>query len=193
MFDDLIADMKSKKKLSPNVTELFLRARKLNISLSFTSQSYLKVPKTIRLNATHYFIMEIPNKRELQQKASNHLSNTDFKDFGKLYKDYAKEPYSFLMNDTTLSSDNPLRFRKRLIIKMSISEKIKAINNKIRKKKAQYNLQRQTATISALSSANVSKHEILTGKDVLSEKDLLEKAATMKRFEYSRLGKELNT
>ena len=92
MFDDMIADMESNKKLSPKVTELFLRGRKLNISLVFISQSYFKVPKTIRLNATHYFIMKIPNKRELQQIASNHSSDIDFKDFMKLYKDYAKEP-----------------------------------------------------------------------------------------------------
>ena len=63
MFDDIIADMESSKKLSPIVTELFLRGRKLNISLIFISQSYFKVPKTIRLNATHYSIMKIPNKR----------------------------------------------------------------------------------------------------------------------------------
>ena len=61
--------MESNKKLYPVVTELFLRGRKLNISLVFILQSYFKVPKTIRLNATHYFIMKIPNKRELQQIA----------------------------------------------------------------------------------------------------------------------------
>ena len=93
--------MESNKKLSPKVTELFLRGRKLNISLVFISQSYFKVPKTIRLNATHYFIMKIPNKRELQQIASNHSSDIDFKDFMKLYKDYTREPYSFLVRDTT--------------------------------------------------------------------------------------------
>ena len=52
--------------------------------------------------------MQIPNKRDLQQIASNQLSDIDFKDFMKLYKDYTKEPYSFLVNDTTLSSDNLL-------------------------------------------------------------------------------------
>ena len=67
-----------------------------------------KVTKSLRLNATHYFIMKIANKRELQQIASNHSSDIDFKDFMKLYKDYTKETYSFLVNDTTLSSDNPL-------------------------------------------------------------------------------------
>ena len=59
--------------------------------------------------------MKISNKRELQQTASNHSSDIDFKDFMKLYKDYTKEPYSFLLNDTTLSSDNPLRFGKNLL------------------------------------------------------------------------------
>ena len=68
VFDDMIADMESNKKLSPKVTELFLRGRKFNISLVFISPFYFKVPKAIRLNATHYFIMKISNKRELQQK-----------------------------------------------------------------------------------------------------------------------------
>ena len=67
VFDDMIADLESNKKLNPIVTELFLRERKVNISFVFTSQSYLKVPKTMRLNATYYFIMKFPNKRELQQ------------------------------------------------------------------------------------------------------------------------------
>ena len=105
----LITDMKSYKKLSPKVTEFFLRGRKLNILLGFTLQSCFKLPKTIRLNATQYFITKIPQKRELQQIASNNSSEFDFKDFMKLYKAYT---YSFLVNDMTLSSDNPLRFRK---------------------------------------------------------------------------------
>ena len=113
--DDVIADMKSNKKLSRIVTELFLRGRKLNISLVFISQSYFKVSKTIRLNATHYLIMKFPNKRKLQQVASNHLSDIDFKDFMKPYKDYTKEPFSFLLNNTILSSDSQLRFRKNLL------------------------------------------------------------------------------
>ena len=74
---------------------------------------------------------------------------------------------------------------------MSISEKIETIDNKIEQNKAPYNLDRQTANISLLSSGNVCKYEFLTGKDVLPEKDLLEKAATMKRFKYSLFGKEL--
>ena len=74
---------------------------------------------------------------------------------------------------------------------MSICDKIKTINNKVEQRKAQYSLDRQTATISALSSGNVSKYEFLTSKDILTEINQLEKAATMKKFEYSPLGKEL--
>ena len=74
---------------------------------------------------------------------------------------------------------------------MSISEKIKVINNTIEQNKAQYNLDRQTAKISALSSGNVSKYEFLSGKDVLTEEYLLEKAAAIKIFEYSLVGSEL--
>ena len=61
----MIADMLSNKKLNPIVTELFIRGRKLNISLVFITQSYFVMPKKFRLNSTHYFIMKIPNKREL--------------------------------------------------------------------------------------------------------------------------------
>ena len=102
VFDDMIADMESNKKLSLIITELFRRRRKLNISLVFISQSYFKASETIRLNGTHHFIMKIPNKRELQQIASNQLSNIDFKDFMKLYKDYNKELYLYSVNNATL-------------------------------------------------------------------------------------------
>ena len=115
IFDDMIVDMINNNKLNPIVTELFIRGRKLNISIVFITQSYFKVPKDVRLNSTHFFIMKIPNKRELQQTALNHSSDIDFKDFINIYKKPTKEPYSFLVNDTTLASDNPLRFRKNLL------------------------------------------------------------------------------
>ena len=84
VFDDMIADMINNKKLNSIVSELFIRGRKLNISLVFITQSYFKVPKDIRLNSTHFFISKIPNKRELQQILLNHSSNS--KDFIKIYK-----------------------------------------------------------------------------------------------------------
>ena len=86
VFDDMIADMINNKKLDPIVTELFIRGRKLNSSIVFITQSYFKVPKDVRLNSTHFFIMKIPNKRQLQQIAVNHSSDTDFKDFMKIYR-----------------------------------------------------------------------------------------------------------
>ena len=95
VFDDMIADMINNKKLNPLVTELFIRGRKLNISIVFITQSYFKVPKEIRITTTIFFIMKIPNKRELQQIAINHSSDIDFKDFMKIYKKYTREPYSF--------------------------------------------------------------------------------------------------
>ena len=115
VFDDMIAHMINNKKLDSIVTELFISGRKLNISIVFITQSYFKVPKDVRSNSTHFFIMKIPNKRELQQIALNHSSDIDFKDFMKIYKKYTKEPYSFLVNDTTIPSDDPLRFRKNLL------------------------------------------------------------------------------
>ena len=73
------------------------------------------MPKTLRVNAALYFIMKIPNKRELQQMAPIHSPDIDFKDFMELYEDYTKEQYLFLVNDSTFLSDNSLRFVKNLL------------------------------------------------------------------------------
>ena len=88
----MIADMINNKKLNSIVTELFIRGRKLNISLVFITQSYFKIPKDVRLNTTHCFITKIPNKRELWEIAINHLS---FKDFDNIYRKWTVELYSF--------------------------------------------------------------------------------------------------
>ena len=114
VFDDMIADIIKNKKLNSIVTELFIRGRKLNISLVFITQSYFKVPKDVRLNTSHFFIAKIPNKKELQQIAINHSSDVSTKDFINIYRKCTAEPYSFLVNDTAVASDNPLRFRKKL-------------------------------------------------------------------------------
>ena len=108
VFDNMIADMINNKKLNSIVTKLLIRGRKLNISLVFINQSYFKVPKDVRLNSAHFFIMKIPNKRELQQIALNHSSDINSKDFIKIYKKYTAEPYCFLVHDSTVASDNPL-------------------------------------------------------------------------------------
>ena len=84
---------------------MFFRERKLNISLVFITQSYFKIPKDARLKSTHFFIMKI---------AQNHVSNISTKDSINIHKKYTAKPYSFLVDDTTLVSDNPLRSRKKL-------------------------------------------------------------------------------
>ena len=102
------------KRFQAIIKELFIRCRKLNISLVFITQSYFSVPKDIRLNSTHYLIMKINNKIELQNIAVNHSADIDYGDFIKLSREYTKEPYNFLTIDTTLPVNDPLRFRKIL-------------------------------------------------------------------------------
>ena len=114
VFDDMITDMIHNKKLNSIVTELFIKGRKLDISLVFITQSYFKVPKDVRLNTTHFFITKILNKRELQQIAINHSSDIRTEDFVNIYRKCTAEPYSFFVNDTTLTSNNLLRFRKNI-------------------------------------------------------------------------------
>ena len=94
---------------------MFIKGRKSNTSIVFITQSYFKIPKDVRLNSTHFFIMKIPDKRELKQFAVNHSLDIGFKYFMKSYKKCTAEPYSFLVHDPTLPSDNPLRFRKNLL------------------------------------------------------------------------------
>ena len=106
--------MINNKKINSIVTDLFIRDIKLNISLVFITQLYFKAPKDVRLNSTHFFIMKIPNKRELQQIALNHSLDINSKDFIKIYKKCTAEPYYFLVDDATLASDNALRFRKNV-------------------------------------------------------------------------------
>ena len=110
VFDDMITDMINDKKLNPVVI-----SRILKISIAFITQWYFKVPKDVRLNSTQFFIMKILHRRELQQISLNHTSDIDLKDFIEIYKKCTAEPYSFLVNDTTLPSHNPLRFRKKIL------------------------------------------------------------------------------
>ena len=112
VFDDMIADMIHNKKLNSIVTELFIRGRKLNIYLVFITQSYFKVLKDVRLNTSHFFIIKIPNNRKLKEIARNHSSDFKSEGFINIYRECTAEPYSFLVNDTTVASDNLLRFKK---------------------------------------------------------------------------------
>ena len=96
----------------------FIIERNLNISLVFITQSYFAVPKNIRLNSTHYFLIKFPNKRKLQQITFNRSSDIHFQDFMNLYKKRTAKPYFFLVIDTTLASDNSSRFRKNISERM---------------------------------------------------------------------------
>ena len=100
VFDDMIADIMTNKKFQAIIKELFIRWRKLNISLAFITQSYFSFPKDVRINSTHYLIMKFNNKRELQNVTLNYSADIDYKDFTKIYRECTKEPYSFLAIDT---------------------------------------------------------------------------------------------
>ena len=104
----MFADMFRDKTPNPLVAELIIRWRKLNFSLVFITKSYFANPKNIRLNSTCYFVMEIPNKRELQQTAFNHSPDVDFINFYKEIK-------TIYCIDTTNASDISSLFRKYLL------------------------------------------------------------------------------
>ena len=112
IFDDMIADIMSSKNFKAIIKELFIRCRTLNISIVFITQSYFRTPRDARLKSTHYVIMKIQSKKELQNIAQESSADIDFKDFLKIYKDYTSEPYSCMIIDTTVPSDHPMRFRK---------------------------------------------------------------------------------
>ena len=100
IFDDMIADIMRSEKFKAIVKELFIRCRKLNISIVFITQSYFRTPKDARLNSTHYILMKMGNKKELKTIAEENSGHLDFKDFLKIYNYCTRDPYSFMMVDT---------------------------------------------------------------------------------------------
>ena len=130
VFDDMIADIITNKKFQVIIKELFIRCRKLNISLVFITQSYFSALKDVRLNSTHYFIMKINNRIELKNIAINHSAGIVYNNFTKIYRVCTKEPYNFLTGDTTLPASDPLKFRENclILIKMTITDRIKILN-----------------------------------------------------------------
>ena len=111
VFDDMIVDIMTNKKFQAIIKESFIRCRKLKIKNLIKLKTKTK---NLRLNSTHYLIMKINNKKELQNIASNHSADIDYKDFVNIYRECTKEPYNFSTIDTTLPASNPLRFRKNL-------------------------------------------------------------------------------
>ena len=112
----MIPDIMAKKKFQAILKEFFTRCRKLNVSLVFITQSCFSVPKDVRLKSTHYLIVKINNKRELQNIAISHSADIDYENFIKICRECTKKPYSFLTIDTKLPASDPLRFRENLIL-----------------------------------------------------------------------------
>ena len=101
IFDDMISHVMSDKKAQQILKDLFIKCRKLNISLCFLTQSYFSVPKDVRLNCTHYILFKLNNRRELQNIAIDHSTDIDYKDFIKIYRVCEKETFNCLTIDTT--------------------------------------------------------------------------------------------
>ena len=183
----MIADIMTNKKFQAIIKELFIRCKKLNISPVFITQS--KVPKDARLYSTHYLIMKINNRKELRNIAINHSADINYKDFVKIYKECTKCLYSFLAIDVTLPALLE-DFEKIcfLLIKMTATDQLKIIDNKIKANQAQYDLDRLAAKISAYSSGDLRKYEYLTGEDLGYKPSVFEQA----KFDYSSLGNIFN-
>ena len=134
VFYDKIADIMTNEEFKAIIKELFIRCRKLNISLIFITQSYFSVPKVsyVRLNSTHYLIMKINSRRELQNIAINHSADTDYNDFMKIYREHTKEPFfakRYFAKISALSSNNLDKYEyltgQHLCLKPSIVEQAK--------------------------------------------------------------------
>ena len=129
--------------------------QKLNIPLVFTTQSYFSVPKKVRLNSTHYLRMKIHNKKQLENTVTNNSADIDYKYFMKIYRKCISEPYSFLTIVTKLPANNSLR-------KMIVTDELKTFDDKIIGNQTQYDLDREAAKISSLSSKELEKYKHLT-------------------------------
>ena len=100
VFDDMIVDIEYNKKFKRIIKELFYRARKINVSIVFITQSYFRALKDARLNSAHYILIKIGNKKELKRIAEEKSGHLDYKDFLKIYNYCTREPYSFMLIDT---------------------------------------------------------------------------------------------
>ena len=96
----MIADIEYNKNFKRIIKELFYRARKINVSIVFITQSYFRALKDARLNSTHYILMKIGNKKELKRIADEKSGHLDYKDFLKIYNYCTEESYSFMLIDT---------------------------------------------------------------------------------------------
>ena len=109
VFDDMIADIEYNTKFKRIIKELFYRARKINVSIVFITQSYFRAMKDARLNSTHYILMKIGNKKELRRIAEEKPGHLDYKDFLKIYNYCTREPCSFMMIDARPTATIPFK------------------------------------------------------------------------------------
>ena len=109
VFDDMIADIEYNKKIKKIIKELFYRARKINISVVFITQSYFRALKDARLNSTHYILMKIGNKKELKSIVEEKSGHLDYKNFLKMYNYCTREPYSFMAIDARSTATIPFK------------------------------------------------------------------------------------
>ena len=109
VFDDMIADIEYNKNFKRIIKELFYRARKINVSIVFITQSYFRALKDARLNSMHYILMKINNKKELKRIAEEKSGHLDCKDFLKIYNYCTRKPYSFILIDTRPTATIPFK------------------------------------------------------------------------------------
>ena len=190
VFDDMITDIMTNKKFQAIIKELFIRCRKLDISLVFIKEFCFSVPKEVRLNSSHCLIMNIYTKRELQQITINHSADIDYKDFVKIYSECTSEPFSFL----TMIPHYQLIILQDLekifypLIKMTLADELKIPEGKVKANHIPYDLDREAPNFSALLSTELYKYEYVTGKVLEYKPGVVEQT----EFEYSPLGKAFN-
>ena len=109
VFDDMIADIEYNKNFKRIIKELFYRARKINVSIVFITQSCFRALKDARLNSTHYILMKIGNKKELKRIAEEKSGNLGYKGFLKIYNYCTKETYSFMTIDARTTATIPFK------------------------------------------------------------------------------------
>ena len=109
VFDDMIADIEYNKNFKRIIKELFYRARKINVSIVFITQSYFRALKDARLNSTHYIIMKINNKKEFKRIAKEKSGHLDYQDFLKMYHYCTEEPYSLMIIDARPTATMPFK------------------------------------------------------------------------------------
>ena len=187
VFDEMIANIMTKRRFQAVTKELFIRCRKLNIALVFITQSYFSVPKDLRLNSTHYLIMKINNRRELQNVSTDHSAGVNYQDLKKSYRECTKEPFNFFDNRYYVTSKWSFMIQKK-IIKRKITDRIKISDKKLMQNEVQYDLGRKDVKISGLSSHNLDKYEYLGCEDLGLKPSTVEQT----ECEYSPSGKMFN-